>query len=480
MARNKVVVDMRSTTSGISRGESDEQQRKWSGKQWDEKSRDALSNYDPSRAHLNFQVAHGVVRPIDKSRSIAELMADNLAARGIRDPNARANVRRPQRTVAQFIMGGSRDRMLQLAFGSQQVDLDKGADNSHLVRCEDIERWAVDSYRFLADRFGEDNIISFYVHLDEKNPHVHCTLVPVDPATGRISWKGVFGDGRTQEAASMSELHSSYARVVGEKYGLERGDSMAETKAKHRSTEEYKRSLVNEVCSLEDLLERLRREIRQQEIKVKGLSTMIANLERERESIRAEIAALAEKYVDNNVEMQSELAALRERMADVEAKLLDKGEKLAGANASLASAREQLELLQVRNSRLSQENRELGGQLSDKYRFRIHTAMNMELSDALQRLLPSCSPQQLSLLEDSGVMDLLENQEKVVKCALLLVAGYVDMATDFAESQGGGGVSSDLGWGRDPHEDDEDWWRRCLGRAGRMMKPAGRGRGGRR
>lgn len=33
----------------------------------------------------------------------------------------------------------------------------------------------------MAKRFGEDNIISFYVHLDEKNPHCHCTLIPVDP-----------------------------------------------------------------------------------------------------------------------------------------------------------------------------------------------------------------------------------------------------------------------------------------------------------
>ena len=63
--------------------------------------------------------------------------------------------------------------MNELAFGNQTLSLDKGADNSHLTRNNDIEEWAKDVYAFVAHRFGEENIVSFYVHLDVFTHIVH-------------------------------------------------------------------------------------------------------------------------------------------------------------------------------------------------------------------------------------------------------------------------------------------------------------------
>ena len=69
MAERKQVMDMRSNTDGISNAESNEQQRKWSDNLWDKKAKDSLANYDPSRAHLNFEVTKGgKVQPIDTSK----------------------------------------------------------------------------------------------------------------------------------------------------------------------------------------------------------------------------------------------------------------------------------------------------------------------------------------------------------------------------------------------------------------------------
>ena len=289
MAGKKQVMDMRSTTSGVSSQESDEQQRNWTKQHWEKKAKDSLSNYDPTRAKLNFEVVKGgIIQPIDTSKTIAEKMAENLAARGIKDPNARPNAVMKRRTVAQFIFGGNRERMHEIAFGNQTVDLTKGADNSSIVRCKDIEEWAKDVYSFMAKRFGEDNIISFYVHLDEKNPHCHCTLVPVDPVKNRISWKSVFGDGREAESANMTKLHSELQEAVSEKWGLERGSNMEETRARHRSTEEYKRELVSEVCNLQSTREDLLKQIHRAEIKLKGISTMIANLQARKDDIQTQ------------------------------------------------------------------------------------------------------------------------------------------------------------------------------------------------
>lgn len=43
------------------------------------------------------------------------------------------------RTVVNVIMGGGRERMRELAFGDQKVNFERGADNSGITRCKDIE-----------------------------------------------------------------------------------------------------------------------------------------------------------------------------------------------------------------------------------------------------------------------------------------------------------------------------------------------------
>ena len=99
-------------------------------------------NYDPTRKHLNFEIVPGgKVRPIDTSRNIPERIADILDRRGIKDPNE-GLIEPKYRTVVNIIFGGSRERMHELAFGTQKVDFEKGADNTCIKRKSDIERWA--------------------------------------------------------------------------------------------------------------------------------------------------------------------------------------------------------------------------------------------------------------------------------------------------------------------------------------------------
>ena len=47
------------------------------------------------------------------------------------------------------------------------------------------------------------------------------------------------------------DKHDAFYEEVSKKWGFERGDNMAETKARHRSTEEYKRDLVSQIRELE-------------------------------------------------------------------------------------------------------------------------------------------------------------------------------------------------------------------------------------
>ena len=478
MAGRKQVMDLHPETNGISRSESDEQQRNWSQDKWQRKAKEPLSNYDPTRAHLNFEVTRGgVVQPIDTSKTIAEKMAESLAARGIKDPNARPNVRRKQRTIAKFIFGGNRERMHELAFGAQQVDLHKGTDNSHITRCKDIENWARDVYNFVAKKYGEENIVSFYVHLDEKNPHAHCTLVPVDKEKNRISWVSVFGKNKYEEGAHLTMLHTDLEREVSRKYGLERGSNKAETQARHRSTEEYKRDLISEVCSLETTREGLLKQIHRAEIKLKGISTMIANLQTRREEIQEQIDQIARQFGQegtDNAELAARMAKLRQELVAVDEKLATRKKMLDETNTTLAAAKVRLADLTREHNRLQAvvgNERDTDDIVMQRNLLAVHSDM---VAHSLQSLMPTLSERQQEILEENGYNELTQSSPHIINCALLLVGNYIHEATNYAVSHGGGGSSSMSGWGRGKDEDDEMWWRRCISKASSLMRPAGR------
>ena len=75
-----------------------------------------------------------------------------------------------------------------------------------------------------------------------------------------------------------------------------------------------------------------------------------------------------------------------------------------------------------------------------------------------------------SLFDGRFAMDFINHDDKIIYCAMYLYIGYVNEATNFAESQGGGG-SDTKDWGREKDEDEIEWIRRSLRLATRMIKP---------
>ena len=97
---SKQVMDIK-TSKGLSQT-SNEELRAWTDKGWEQAMREG--NYDRSREHLNFEIQKGgIVTPIDKKRPLTKRMAENLASRGIKDPNeglAELHIRRLNRPYA--------------------------------------------------------------------------------------------------------------------------------------------------------------------------------------------------------------------------------------------------------------------------------------------------------------------------------------------------------------------------------------------
>ncbi len=232
----KQVFDLR-LGKGMSAGQSTEHLRNYKTTDPEMKK---YGYFDPTRIYLNFAVGKGgVVMPVDKQYSIVQRLKDNLHNRGVTDPNEikkKKGLEPNRNTVANIILGGSRDQMHKLAFGDQKIDIINRADNRHIIRQPDIEKRAVDMYNFFSRRFCKENIIVFIVHLDEKNPHIHCTIVPVNEKNV-ISSREVFGDSRKAKDV-FKKLHNEVAEV-NEKWDLERGTDINITGALYRTSGEY-------------------------------------------------------------------------------------------------------------------------------------------------------------------------------------------------------------------------------------------------
>jgi archaellum component FlaC len=476
----KQVMDIRAS-KGITVGQSNEHQRKWSEKGWD--SAVSTGNYDRSREALNFEIRKGgVVTPVEKRKSIPQRMAENLAERGIKDPNEDRETPK-YRTVVNFIFGGTRERMHEIAFGNQKVDLAKGADNSHIKRSSDIERWAQDMYKFASDKWGEENIVAFIVHLDETNPHIHMTLLPIDKDK-KFAFKKMFaGKDKYEYKEIMLALHDELAKV-NEKWGLKRGNSIAVTGAKHRTTEEYRRDLSEQCTTLEGqieenkkILKQLYNDIRLAEKRVKGLTTMTLNLKQRKEELEKEIAVVIEELKNgkgNSEELHERIRKLDNDLQKVLDSLADKQAKLKHANEQLDELKSLKDKAKELTEQYQQQLRVSTANLTQQVRFRLADVILDDLIKDFKMILPTLSLGTKESLDDSLLQDMTERGEDIIKCAIFLYANLVDQATNFAKGHGGGGGGNDLPWGRKDDEDDRVWARRCLMMAHRMMKPNGK------
>lgn len=477
MVQAKQVLDVH-VSKGITRAQSNEHLRCRS-----ERAREyAMSkgNYDSTREHLNFEVTRGgLISPVDTSRSIPDRMAEILRSRGIKDPNE--GLEEPKyRTVVNIIFGGSRQRMQELAFGSQTVDFENNSDNSHIVRKPEIEEWAKDVYSFVCGKYGEQNIAAFIVHLDELNPHVHCTLLPI--RDNKFAYKEIFaGKDKFEYSKRMKQLHSDFADV-NMKWGMSRGSSISETGAKHRSTEEYRRMLSVECTNIEEdivrhqeVLTSLKSDIRMAERRVRGLTTMVENIRQEMEEKNAELSA-----IDDALKAQTGDAAAilrqKERLEDelvtIQRKLADKQNKLEVADRQLEKLKTDMNTVKGRTNELKEEAYRYSKDVHSKVDSLLKDAMLEELVNEHRGISAQMDFPERQMFENSLVQSISERGTEVMQCATMLFLGMVDDATTFAKTHGGGGSSSDLKWGRNEDEDNRVWARRCMRLAARMMKPS--------
>jgi hypothetical protein len=183
------------------------------------------------------------------------------------------------------------------------------------------------SKTFLEGLYGPEKVIGVYVHLDEKTPHLHAFIVPLEEKkvkkkqTVEEKTTGVFrtelqvvlnAHKITGGKKCLQDLQNKFYAEVSGRFSLERGEPASETQARHRrpSIREEEKNLKQEKININSalkaineqkeeldqkkfILEKEKRAVEQQKF---NLSEQITQERREIESIKKDFEAKKTRY----------------------------------------------------------------------------------------------------------------------------------------------------------------------------------------
>ena len=484
--------------------ETNENERRWNDDKIDRKNQEPTNHYDKTRMKLNFEIGpDGKVHPLGYQEKPLEVRLQERLDELNWKP-FKSNSKIQPNCCAKFVFGGNHDRTLEMAFGNQSVNLEKGADNSHLHRCDEIENWAKDVYDWCAKRYGQENIVGFQVHLDESSPHIHALVVPVGirPKSGRecVMWSAKFGKDRYEYGRILKDMHTSLYDEVGSKYGLEQGDSIDGRNVQNLNKHDYIRKLTKDA--------------KQAEKAVKGLQSMMRNLESKIFKYRLQLEEAERELASGKITLdryESQKADIQKLIAEYQAKLEDKADKLHAKELELerltADATKARSVVQPfrnhkvdftppqitekvplfgtdkwverQNQHIAKQFTEIVRKIESLYRNvaarQVEAAQRYVLADygefyQLRRENKSLSDTNESL--ESELNTLLEQLAiPSVRNLIFAVADALIGGQPVPISSGGGGSTSDLPWdGRRPDEEEEAYRRKCLLYASRIVK----------
>ncbi len=175
--------------------------------------------YQASNTQIDFTRTRNNYNIIKRQRSYTQFINDKIEAL-----NLPTKVRKDAVLMCSFVVGSDREFFGGLSSGEQQ-------------------QFFVDCTRFFAERYGEENIISAVVHMDETTPHLHLNLIPI--ANGRLCAKTLF------DRKALQNLQSDFHSVVGKKWSLQRGKEGSQ--AKHLDTASYKLKKMSEAADQAEL-----------------------------------------------------------------------------------------------------------------------------------------------------------------------------------------------------------------------------------
>lgn len=258
------------------------------------------------------------------------------------------------------------------------------SDGEALRRIADegrLDEWAAVSIGWAKRTFGEDNVVGAHLHMDERTPHLHVTVVPIVTTERKKKAKEAKATKRYRKKAAnaprlsaddlmqrekLTMYQDTYAEVM-QQFGLERGIRGSE--ARHVSQHKYyrecqikKKGLEQDIVELTDEKKELESRNRQLE---RGNSFM--------DKKYAETKAANADLVKKNSNLESQIAdmsltqgKLREANATIATSVLAKDKQMKDLDSRYDALADEVSKLEMRklNAIVPNDLKEFQGELN--------------------------------------------------------------------------------------------------------------------
>lgn len=242
-------------------------------------------------------------------------------------------------------------------------------DMKDIEESGNLDNWCADNIDWLKQTYGEKNLVSAVLHMDEKTPHIHATVVPIVNGERRkvkdIKTQEINPDKKKYKKKSkdtsrlcaddvmarnkLKEYQNSYAEWM-KPYGLERG--IDGSKAKHTETYEYYRNIFLQTETIKEEIGSLKQEKEQERQAVKLLKQKEAQ-----EQLR--LSALQEQADKKQSELKENQKLVQEAKTEVKMLGVEKSLKKTAKNISdgigSLMGNPKAKKLEARNDELRQE-----------------------------------------------------------------------------------------------------------------------------
>lgn len=199
-----------------------------------------------------------------------------------------------------------------------------------------------EAYEELKEMYGEENIISAVIHVDETTPHLHCDFVPLTKR-GNLSAKDVIGDKKKMRRTQEKFLEAMQERVPRAKFARLEPEKAQFNGLDQKLYEKMTASIKereDKLCDREDYIE-------DQEIKLENKEDQLKQLEA---TLNAKEQALiarerhVEKAEDGIVFDRDEITRKEQKLAEHAQELREQEEAIAETANKLADKTRELNL----------------------------------------------------------------------------------------------------------------------------------------
>lgn len=199
-----------------------------------------------------------------------------------------------------------------------------------------------EAYEELKEMYGEENIISAVIHVDETTPHLHCDFVPLTKR-GNLSAKDVIGDKKKMRRTQEKFLEAMQERVPRAKFARLEPEKAQFNGLDQKLYEKMTASIKereDKLCDREDYIE-------DQEIKLENKEEQLNQLKETLEAKENEIRARerqVEKDEDGIVFDRDALDAKAQKLAERVQELQEREEAIAETANKLTEKTRELNL----------------------------------------------------------------------------------------------------------------------------------------